>query len=198
MLARDGSRATTEPRQAIFAISPRPAHSSSRTWAAPSPSASPGAAPHRHRPQPREDLRLPFRLPGRTPRRPPHLFLSGFGFQDRELVYSDPPHEQSTRSSPRSPPGSRRLQRDQCGSCPEPITAAGPCRSRSPKVVDKGTQALRVAARTDRRSRTVIGPRHRGRLSRKDTPVAITATAREPTSVTCTLATRERNTGSAG
>ena len=30
-----------------------------------------------------------------------HRFLSGFGFQGRELVYRDPPYMRSVRSGPR-------------------------------------------------------------------------------------------------
>ena len=49
---------------------------------------------------------------------------------------------------------------------------------RSPKVVNKVAQSLRMAAMSARRSQTFIGARHRGRLARKGAPVAITATAR--------------------
>ena len=47
------------------------------------------------------------------------------------------------------------------------------------KVVNPVGQALKMAAMTARRSQTFIGAKHRARLARMDTPVAITATARE-------------------
>ncbi len=50
---------------------------------------------------------------------------------------------------------------------------------KSPKVVNAVGQALKMAAMTARRSETFIGAKHRARLARMDTPVAITATARE-------------------
>ena len=46
------------------------------------------------------------------------------------------------------------------------------------------------AALTARKSQTFIGARHRGRLARKDAPVAITATARELACLIYTLITR--------
>ncbi len=61
---------------------------------------------------------------------------------------------------------------------------------RAPKVVNKVAQSLRMAALTARRSQTFIGARHRGRLARKDAPVAITATARELACLIYTLVTR--------
>ena len=61
---------------------------------------------------------------------------------------------------------------------------------RAPKVVNKVAQSLRMAAMTARRSQTFIGARHRGRLARKDAPVAITATARELACLIYTLVTR--------
>ena len=61
---------------------------------------------------------------------------------------------------------------------------------RSPKVVNRVAQALRMAAMTARRSQTFIGARHRARLARKDAPVAITATARELAVLVYTLVTR--------
>ena len=50
---------------------------------------------------------------------------------------------------------------------------------RSPKAVNPVGQALRMAAMAARRSQTFIGAKHRARLARMDTPVAIKATARE-------------------
>ena len=50
---------------------------------------------------------------------------------------------------------------------------------RSPKAVNPVGQALRMAAMAARRSETFIGAKHRARLARMDTPVAIKATARE-------------------
>ena len=50
---------------------------------------------------------------------------------------------------------------------------------KSPKVVNPVGQALKRAAMAARRSQTFIGAKHRARLARMDTPVAITATARE-------------------
>lgn len=47
-----------------------------------------------------------------------------------------------------------------------------------------------MAALTAPKSQTFIGARHRGRLGRKDSPVAITATARELACLTCTPVTR--------
>ena len=47
-----------------------------------------------------------------------------------------------------------------------------------------------MAALTARRSQTFIGAKHRGRLARKDAPVAITATARELACLIYTLVTR--------
>ena len=61
---------------------------------------------------------------------------------------------------------------------------------RSPRVVNKVAQALRMAAMSARRSQTFIGARHRGRLARKDAPVTITATARELACLIYTLITR--------
>ena len=61
---------------------------------------------------------------------------------------------------------------------------------RSPKVVNRVAQALRMAAMSARRSQTFIGARHRARLARKDAPVAITATARELAVLGCTMVTR--------
>ncbi|MDE0208251.1 MAG: hypothetical protein OXI66_19250 [Boseongicola sp.] len=51
-------------------------------------------------------------------------------------------------------------------------------------------QALRMAAVSARRCQTFIGARHRGRLARKDAPVAIAATARELACLIHTLVTR--------
>ena len=51
-------------------------------------------------------------------------------------------------------------------------------------------QALRMAAMSARRSQTFIGARHRARPARKDPPVAITATAREPACLVHTMVTR--------
>ncbi len=50
---------------------------------------------------------------------------------------------------------------------------------KTPKVASPVGQALRMAAMAARRSETFIGAKHRGRLARMDTPVAIKATARE-------------------
>ena len=49
----------------------------------------------------------------------------------------------------------------------------------SPKAVNPVGQALRMAAMAARRSQTFIGAKHRARLARMDTPVAVKATARE-------------------
>ena len=59
------------------------------------------------------------------------------------------------------------------------ISGGKPLPGRAPKVVNPVGQALRMAAMAARRSQTFIGARHRARLARKDTAVAITATARE-------------------
>ncbi len=61
---------------------------------------------------------------------------------------------------------------------------------RPPKVASRVAQALRMAAMSARRSQTFIGARHRARLARKDAPVAVTATAREPACLACTMVTR--------
>ena len=50
---------------------------------------------------------------------------------------------------------------------------------KTPKVANPVGQALRMAAMAARRRETFIGAKHRGRLARMDTPVAIKATARE-------------------
>ena len=50
---------------------------------------------------------------------------------------------------------------------------------KSQKVVSPVGQALRMAALAARRSETFIGAKHRARLARMDTPVAIKATARD-------------------
>ncbi len=50
---------------------------------------------------------------------------------------------------------------------------------KSHKLINPVGQALKMAAMTARRSQTFIGAKHRARLARMDTPVAITATARE-------------------
>ena len=59
------------------------------------------------------------------------------------------------------------------------ISGGKPLPGRAHKVVNPVGQALRMAAMSARRSQTFIGAKHRARLARKDTPVAITATARE-------------------
>ena len=50
---------------------------------------------------------------------------------------------------------------------------------RGPKVVNRVGQALRMAAVSARTSQTFIGAKHRSRLARMDTSVAVVATARE-------------------
>ena len=50
---------------------------------------------------------------------------------------------------------------------------------KSPKVTNPVGQALRMAAMAARRSETFIGAKHRARLARMDTPIAIKATARD-------------------
>ncbi len=50
---------------------------------------------------------------------------------------------------------------------------------KSRKVVNPVGQALRMAAMAARRSETFIGAKHRARLARMDTPIAIKATARD-------------------
>ncbi len=67
---------------------------------------------------------------------------------------------------------------------------------RSPKVASRVAQALRMAAMSARRSQTFIGVRHRARPARKDSPVAVTAPARELACLACTMVTRGRNTWS--
>ncbi len=59
------------------------------------------------------------------------------------------------------------------------ISGGKPLPGRAHKAINPVGQALRMAAMSARRSQTFIGARHRARLARKDTPVAITATARE-------------------
>ena len=59
------------------------------------------------------------------------------------------------------------------------ISGGKPLPGRTHKVVNPVGQALRMAAMSARRSQTFIGAKHRARLARMDTPVAITATARE-------------------
>ena len=59
------------------------------------------------------------------------------------------------------------------------ISGGKPLPGRTHKAVNPVGQALRMAAMSARRSQTFIGAKHRARLARKDTPVAITATARE-------------------
>jgi len=59
------------------------------------------------------------------------------------------------------------------------ISGGKPLPGRTHKAVNPVGQALRMAAMSARRSQTFIGAKHRARLVRKDTPVAITATARE-------------------
>ena len=49
---------------------------------------------------------------------------------------------------------------------------------KAPKAVNPVGQTLRMAAMAARRSETFIGAKHRARLARMDTPVAIKATAR--------------------
>ena len=50
---------------------------------------------------------------------------------------------------------------------------------RSHKAVNRVGQALRMSAMSARNSQTFIGAKHRARLARMDTAIAITATARE-------------------
>ena len=50
---------------------------------------------------------------------------------------------------------------------------------KSPKAINPVGQALRMAVMAARRSETIIGAKHRARLARMDTPVAIKATARD-------------------
>ena len=59
------------------------------------------------------------------------------------------------------------------------ISGGKPLPGRAHKAVNPVGQALRMAAMSARRSQSFIGARHRGRLARRDAPVAITATARE-------------------
>ncbi len=70
------------------------------------------------------------------------------------------------------------------------ISGGKPLPGRSPKVINKAAQSLRMAALNARRSQTFIGARHRARLARKDAPVAINATARELACLVYTLVTR--------
>ena len=59
------------------------------------------------------------------------------------------------------------------------ISGDKPLPGRAPKVVNRTGQALRMAAMAAHSSQTFIGAKHRARLARMDTAVAITATARE-------------------
>ncbi len=59
------------------------------------------------------------------------------------------------------------------------ISGGKPLPGRGPKVVNRVGQALRMAAMTARTSKIFIGAKHRGRLARMDTAVAVVATARE-------------------
>ena len=70
------------------------------------------------------------------------------------------------------------------------ISGGKPLPGRAHKAVNPVGQALRMAAVSARRSQTFIGARHRARLARKDTPVAITATARELACLIYVMVTR--------
>ena len=70
------------------------------------------------------------------------------------------------------------------------ISGGKPLPGRAFKVVNPVGQALRMAAMGARRSQTFICARHRARLARKDTAVAITATAREPVCLIYLMVTR--------
>ena len=59
------------------------------------------------------------------------------------------------------------------------ISGGKPLPGPAPKVVNRVGQALRMAAMTARSSQTFIGAKHRSRLARLDTSVAVVATARE-------------------
>ena len=59
------------------------------------------------------------------------------------------------------------------------ISGGKPLPGRGPRVVNRVGQALRMAAMTARSSQTFIGVKHRSRLARLDTSVAVVATARE-------------------
>ena len=59
------------------------------------------------------------------------------------------------------------------------ISGGKPLPGHGPKVVNRVGQALRMAAMTARNSQTFIGAKHRGRLARMHTAIAIVATARE-------------------
>lgn len=59
------------------------------------------------------------------------------------------------------------------------ISGGKPLPGRAQKAINPLGQALRMAAMSARKSQTFVGAKHRARLARKDTPVAITATARE-------------------
>ena len=59
------------------------------------------------------------------------------------------------------------------------ISGGKPLPGHRPKVVNRVGQALRMAAMTARSSQTFIGAKHRSRLARMDTSVAVVATARE-------------------
>ena len=59
------------------------------------------------------------------------------------------------------------------------ISGGKPLPGPGPKVVNRVGQALRMAAMTARSSQTFIGVKHRSRLARLDTSVAVVATARE-------------------
>ena len=63
-------------------------------------------------------------------------------------------------------------------------------RGKSRPAVNRAGQALRVAAMSARRSPTYLGARHRSRLARMDTPVAIKATAHELARLIYTMLTR--------
>ena len=70
------------------------------------------------------------------------------------------------------------------------ISGSKPLPGRGQKALNPVGQALRMAAMSARQSQTFIGARHRARLARKDTPVAITATAREIASLIYLMVTR--------
>ena len=59
------------------------------------------------------------------------------------------------------------------------ISGGKPLPGRSHKAVNRVGQALRMSAMSARNSQTFIGAKHRARLARMDTAIAITATARE-------------------
>ena len=106
---------------------------------------------------------------GRRPHRDPHhrsRYRTGDRLGDRPRTSPPSPPAQHFCSWLALAPGTR-------------ISGGKNLPGKSPKAVNPVGQALRMAAMAARRSETFIGAKHRARLARMDTPVAIKATARE-------------------